>query len=115
MSEEKELLEYLKSKSIIAHKLENILDKTELQTLSWLKEFDITNNRTNLDSLKELIFFTNNYSKKDILNTGEIKLSNKLEKNEEIVDIVLATLFQWFGTSVGTYCLKKLSGKLKVK
>ena len=44
---------------------------------------------------------------------NEKKLVDKLRKNEEIVNIVLFTLFQWFGTSVGKDEIGRLLDKIR--
>jgi|SRR5665811_335732 len=91
-------------------------EPNENATMRWLLGTDIANNRDNIQSIKDMILCmdTNdvNYGH---LSEDEKILVDKLKNNEEIVDIVIVTLFRWFGSTVGQYSLNELKkGDLNV-
>ncbi len=56
----------------------------------------------NLDLIKSSILMMYDYHpNRQDCTPKDLKNIKKLMKNEEIVDIVLVSLFQWFGTNVG--------------
>jgi len=82
-------------------------EKSEKATMDWLSKSTIANNQSNIQSLKDLILgmYGNNGH---YTSPEESVLIEKLRNNEEAVDIVLVTIFRWFGSAVGQDSLKEL-------
>lgn len=101
--------------SVNKHRLDekNVWENT---SISYLLDNSISNGRgSNLDAIKKDVLHMFNYRSKD-LTGNEIEMVKKLEANEEVVNIVLITVFQWFGSCVGIYEMKKLVERIcKVK
>lgn len=84
-------------------------EPTENKTMGWLNESNIAMPHPNLQAIKDLVMCMDishqNYAH---LTDADKKKVELLLKNEKVIDIVLVTLFRWFGSSVGTYCLKEI-------
>jgi hypothetical protein len=87
----------------------SVREPEEEFTSSYLVKNNITNFKTNLESIKEDILRMNtrgtNYTS---LPNKEKELVKKLKEDEEIVDITLASVFRWFGSHVGNRQIKQL-------
>jgi len=83
--------------------------KSEEKTMEWLNKMVLAIPNTNLTAIKELLIcmdkFSPNYG---ALEEKEKLMVEELKKKKKVVNIVLVTLFKWFGSSVGLYCLKQL-------
>ena len=100
-------LKIANKKSINSERLD---DKLEQYPVIWLlKKRDGTTTKTYLDMIKKYILCMDkdhfNYTSSPKENQ---KLSDLLQKNEKVVDIVLITVFQWFGSNVGIYKIRNL-------
>lgn len=91
---------HLKRLSINKHRLED--NEQERKTLGWLNKRTISSNQTNLEVLKDSILCMNMYGEGyTYLDDKQKELVGKLQQNEKIVEITIATIFQWFGSCVG--------------
>lgn len=102
----------LMRKSINSHRLN--YDARERLPLKWLTKREIYNRYYNrLSQIKALILCmdkgNNNYEHLPKLDKDKVEL---LIKNEEVVDIVLITLFQWLGTNVGSHDVRDLINEI---
>jgi len=104
----KELVKKIKKYCINSHRLEH--DKREQLGLEYLMDYrGASGYQTQLELIKEVLFCMNkNHYNYQRLHLTKKKLVEKLIENEEVVDIVMCTLFQWFGTIVGSSDIKKL-------
>lgn len=95
------------------HRLSKGGDSRELIGLEYLESHTIRcgnmGSTSNIESLKDMLLCMDkhdvNYSH---LTEDSKSLVEKLIKNEDVVDIVLCTLFQWVGTNVGMCDVRKL-------
>ena len=97
-----------------SHRLES--EPKEVKTMEWLLSNSISSNETNLDSIKNLILCMDRYGfhYKFLFHQDKI-LVDELLKNPKIVDIVLTTMFRWFGSQVGQFSIKQMSGETNRK
>jgi hypothetical protein len=54
-----------------------------------------------------------NHENYKTLSDEEKERADKLIENEDVVNIVLVTLFQWFGTNVGKHDIGKLIDEIR--
>lgn len=101
------LLEYAKDRSINA---ERLYDENEQDTLDWLlKNRAAMSHEPWFELIKGSILCMDTTHINYQNSSAECKtLVDKLLKNEEVVDVVLITLFQWFATNVGFHTMKQL-------
>jgi len=96
----KKEVKQLKKYCINSHRLE--FDKREQMPLEYLSHSGKPRFFDNLEMLKSLLLCMDktehNYQK---LHHSKKNLVQKLIDNEEVVNAVVCTLFQWFGTNVG--------------
>jgi archaellum biogenesis ATPase FlaH len=98
--------------SISKYRLDDSISGTEeKKTLEFLLQNTMANNQNNFDSIKEFILYMNKYGTNYRLLTDKEK-KVVLALDPKTVDVVIATLFQWLGTSVGQYCLKEILKQL---
>ena len=96
---------------INSYRLQSEDDKDELLGINFLLG-DIS--YVDINTIKDYILCMNlNHINYESLLESRKQLIKKLIKNEEIVNIVLFTVFQWFGTSVGKYEIGKLLDKIR--
>lgn len=106
---------FVKMFSINSDRLTSKYDHMEWKGIDFLLRGEL---HVNLDTIKNHILCMDtthpNYSH---LPDYRKKLVKRLKENEDVVDIVLLTVFQWFGTSVGQYeigvLLDEIRGKKK--
>ena len=97
----------LKEITINKHRLDT--EPTEQKCIDWLNDDTMDSRKINLESLKEDILCMTRYrTNYDVIDDNTKQQVEKLCQNEEVVDIVLATIFQWFGSMVGNYNMNKL-------
>ena len=106
------ILKFAKEHSINS---ERLYGSAEQYPICWLlKEITAISYPNNLEMIKGSILCMdktgNNYQN----SSDDCKtLVNKLLKNEEIVDVVLITVFQWLATNVGFHMVEKLLKDIK--
>lgn len=107
-------LKELKRNSINKHRLDVPMNEWELYSLKYLLKKESNKDQNLLGAIKNQILCmdvtSDNYQ---IIASPEKLQADILRDNEKIVDIVLATLFQWFGTSVGSVEMQKLQTGLR--
>ena len=99
------------------HRLRKGGDSRELVGLEYLESYTIrcgnTGSTSNIESLKDMLLCMDktdtNFSH---LEEDRKLLVRKLLENEDVVDIVLCTIFQWFGTNVGMCDIRELIEKI---
>ena len=103
MGDIKELEKYCIKSSRLKH------DKREQIPLEYLAQKAHPRFYNNLDMLKELLLcFDKLHHNYQHLSEGKKKLADKLSENEEIVNITVCTLFQWFGTNCGSCDIREI-------
>jgi len=93
-----------------------LCDNREQYPVEWLlKDAKNTGYFTNLDRIKCAILYMdkNNHSNHQGLSEEDKAKVEKLIQYDDIVDIVLLTLFQWFGTNVGKNDIGKLLDEIR--
>jgi len=80
-----------------------IHDKREQLPLDYLSHSSLPRWLNRLDMIKAtLLCMDKSHPNFESLTSEKKLLVDKLLENEEVVDIVLCTIFQWFGTCVGS-------------
>jgi len=83
-------------------------DNKEVKALKYLLEGN-GDSRNNIEQIKDLILCMQkcetNYK---VLDYREQDIVSLFKEHELIVNYVIVTLFQWFGTEVGNYKIKEL-------
>ncbi len=91
-------------------------DNREQYPVEWLlKDTSGSGFFTNLDKIKCAILYMDgqyNLNHQDLSEEDKLKVE-KLIKHSDIVDTVLLTTFQWFGTNVGKYDIGKLLDEIR--
>ncbi len=112
--DKEELVQYC----LNAYKLRGGRDPREELGLEWL--LDKTGRRVSypdenrLHELKTLLLCMDTASENyGYLDEGRKEMAKKLMENEDVVDTVIATLFQWFGSNIGSYDIGKLMDKIR--
>ena len=89
---------------------------SEQKTMDWLNKSHIAIPHTNLQAIKDLVLCMDisspNYSH---LSESEKEKVQDLIKHEREVNTVLVTLFRWFGSHVGEYCLKTIRAETQTQ
>ena len=85
-------------------------DNVEQYPVDWLlKNVDKSGYISNIDMIRDAILCMDpRHDNYRYLNDEDKAKADSLQKNPEIVDHVLVTLFQWFGTTVGKHTIGKL-------
>jgi len=94
----------LKKAKKLAINSDRLSDNREQYPVEWLlKDTSGSGYFTNLDRIKCAILYMDRdyYTNYQGLSEEDKKKAEKLIEHEDIVDIVLLTTFQWFGTNVG--------------
>ena len=95
---------------------DRLYDNREQYPVEWLlKDTSGSGYFTNLDRIKCAILYMDKQYNSGYQNLSEedkLKVE-KLIQNEDIVDMVLLTTFQWFGTNVGKYDVGKLLDEIR--
>ena len=93
-----------------------LYDNQEQYPIEWLlkKKHICTGHESNLDMIKDAILCMNkNHSNyRDLSEEDKLKVE-KLKQHDDVVDIVLLTTFQWFGTNVGKSDIGKLLDEIR--
>ncbi len=111
-----EIDELLKN-CINIHRLRKGGDTREFLGLEYLKSHTMrcgnNGSTANFNSLKDLLFCMDEHETNfSHIQSDRKELVKKLIDNEDVVDIVLCTLFQWIGTNVGSCDMKELVKKM---
>ena len=90
-------------------------DNVEQYPVEWLlKDLDRSSHVSNIAMIKDAILcMDSGHDNYRYLNDEDKKKADNLRKNTEIVDHVLVTLFQWFGTTVGKHTIGELLDKIR--
>ncbi len=108
----------LKKAQKLAISSDRLYDNREQYPIEWLlkgKEcgsFGSYGNNLNLIKNAILCMNKNNPNYQDLSEEDKSKVE-KLMQHEDIVDTVLLTTFQWFGTNVGKYDIGKLLDEIR--
>ena len=91
-------------------------DNREQYPIRWLLEpqGEINPYHSNLDMIKSGILCMDKYHQNfQYLSEEDKEKATKLTEHNDIVDIVLFTLFQWFGTNVGKKDIGELLDEIR--
>ncbi len=95
---------------------DRLSDNREQYPVEWLLKYTSGSGFfTNLDKIKCAILYMDrqyNLNHQDLSEKDKLKVE-KLIKHSDIVDTVLLTTFQWFGTNVGKYDIGKLLDEIR--
>ncbi len=105
--------EVIKKYCINSHRLKSEYDKRELIGINFLLG-DINSSYVSLTDIKEhILCMDTNHQNYDCLPDEKKKLVKLLLEHEDVIGIVLFTLFQWFGSSVGQDEVGRLLDELR--
>ena len=109
---EKKKLEQAYMLSINSNRLN---DSIEQYAVEWLlKKRTLSGYDTSIEMLKGNILCMNpSHGNYQFLRNDDKEKANHLMKHPEIVDHVLLTIFQWFGTTVGKYEIGELMDEIR--
>ena len=106
----------LKKAKKLAINSDRLSDNREQYPVEWLlKDTSGSGYFTNLDRIKCAILYMDRdyYTNYQGLSEEDKKKAEKLIEHEDIVDMVLLTTFQWFGTNVGKNDIGKLLDEIR--
>ena len=103
----KSMMKRAKDISVNAHRLK--FDNREQYPIEWLLNVQGMTYSSNLDMIKRAVLCMDvTHANYFSLPDEDKKKADKLMESEDVVNMVLVTLFQWFGTNVGKDDIGKL-------